>query len=57
MEDQPEDLPSSPIFGSLATAFGLALGELVLLLGDEDDLEYALRHAWIAAEAVILSGK
>lgn len=49
------DVPSSPIFQSLACAFGLAIGELALLVGRWDDIEYSLKEACIAAQAAYMA--
>jgi hypothetical protein len=48
--------PSSPVFTSLGSAFGMAIGELALALGSDGDVELALRHAEIAAKAALLAG-
>lgn len=48
--------PSSPVFKSLGSAFGLALGELALALGSNGDVEFALRQAELSAKAALLAG-
>lgn len=48
--------PRSPVFTSLGSAFGMAIGELALALGSDGDVELALCHAEIAAKATLLSG-
>lgn len=47
--------PRSPVFSSLGSAFGMAIGELALAVGSDGDVELALRHAEIAAKAALLS--
>jgi hypothetical protein len=43
------------LFASFTAALGLALGELLLVLGKSEDLERCLRSIGIAAQATLLS--
>lgn len=53
---QPADeQPLSPVFSSLACAFGLALGELALALGKPEEIERALHRAYVEAKAAFLA--
>jgi len=49
-----EDTPQ-PVFGSFTASVGLALGELLLLIGAPEDLGRSLYSIWICAQATLLS--
>lgn len=62
-DTSPEE-PSSPacqcdarrqVFTALASAFGLAIGELALVLDQPAGVDLALREAEVAAKATLLS--
>lgn len=44
-----------PVLGSITSAFGMALGELLLALGCPDELGRCLSDVHIAAQGTILS--
>lgn len=46
---------ATALLETIASSFGLALGELVLAVGSEEDLEPALNSAYLAARAVLIS--
>jgi hypothetical protein len=53
MKSERRDPP--PVLGSITSAFGLALGELLLTLGSPEELGNCLTDIHIAAEGTMLS--
>lgn len=53
-ETRPDE-PSSPVFTALASAFGMAIAELALAVGEPGGVDVALREADVAAKATLLS--
>jgi hypothetical protein len=54
---EAHEIPSEPVLGSFTTSVGLALGEILLLIGTPEDLDRSLYSIHVCAQATLLSSE